>query len=114
MGHRAYQRIEIEGLNADISDGKFFFPGIISDISRFGMRLNDLPRRIDEKAKRMTAVVSGHGKNFKMIIKPRWAEKVGLRKMVGFEIINTPYEWTDFVMKLEPADNDDVFNSINI
>lgn len=114
MGNRAYQRIEVDGFNVDISDGKGFFPGVITDVSRFGVRMVDLPRRLDEKAKRMTAVVAGHGRNFKMIVRPKWVEQVGLRKMVGFEIVNTPYEWTDFVMNLEPQENSDIWDVINL
>ncbi len=114
MGNRTYERVEIEGLNADISDGKGFFPGVIYDISRFGLRMTDLPKRINEKKQRMTAVISGHGRNFKMIVRPRWVERVGLRKMVGFEIINTPYDWTDFVMRHEPQSEGDAWEVINL
>lgn len=113
MDNRVYNRIEIDGFNADISDGKGFFPGVIHDISRFGLRMTDLPKRMDDKKQRMTAIISGHGRNFKMVVKPRWAESFGLRKIVGFEIINTPYEWTDFVMKLEPRKVDDPREVIN-
>lgn len=114
MGKRVYERMEIEGFSADISDGKGFFPGAIYDISRFGLRMTDLPKRMDETKKRMTVVISGHGKNFKMIVRPRWVESSGLRKVVGFEIVNTPYEWTDFVMKLEPQKERDIWEVINL
>ena len=113
MGNRAYERMEIDGFNVDISDGKGFFPGVLYDISRFGLRMTDLPKRMDEKKQRMTAVISGRGKNFKMIVRPRWVERVGLRKMVGFEIINTPSEWTDFVMRLEPQSGGDYWEVIH-
>ncbi len=102
MGNRVYQRLEVKGISADLSDGKGFFPGVVSDVSRFGVGMTDLPKRINENTRRMTVVISGNGKNFKMLVKPRWAESVGRRKIMGFEIINTPFEWTDFIMKLEP------------
>ena len=112
--HRKYHRIEVDGFSADISDGVGFFPGVISDISRFGMLMSDLPKRINESTKRMTIVVSGHGKNFKMLVRPKWTESGGLRKKVGFEIINTPWEWTEFVMQMEPEIDDEVWDVINL
>ncbi len=114
MESRAYQRMEIQGLDADISDGIGFFPGVISDVSRFGIRMADLPKRISSDKRRMTIVISGHGKNFKMLVRPKWSSDTGLRKMMGFEILNTPWEWTDFVMKLEPTADLDVWDVINL
>ncbi|MEE4241113.1 MAG: hypothetical protein V2I36_06580 [Desulfopila sp.] len=110
MGNRVYQRIEIDGLKADISDGKGFFPGVVNDVSRFGVCMVDLPSRFDEKAMRMTAVISGRNKNFKILVRPKWSGLAGTRKMVGFEIINTPFDWTDFVMQLEPREDGSVWN----
>lgn len=114
MGNRVYQRIDIQGLNGDISDGAGFFPGSVTDISRFGMCMSDLPQRVNEQTKRMTVVISGHGKNFKMVVRPRWSEKTGMRKMVGFEILNTPWEWTDFVMNLEPREERQIWDVVNL
>lgn len=112
--HRKYQRMEVDGYNADISDGIGFFPGVVSDVSRFGFLMTDLPKRISPVAKRMTVVVSGHGKNFKMLVRPKWSNDSGFRKMMGFEIINTPWEWTEFVMKIEPDADHDVWDVINL
>ena len=112
--HRKYHRMDVEGFNADISDGIGFFPGVISDVSRFGILMKDLPKRLDDSARKMTVVVSGHGKNFKMLVRPKWSRQTGLRKKVGFEIINSPWEWTQFVMKMEPDVSDDVWDVINL
>lgn len=114
MGKRVYQRIEIDGLKADVSDGKGFFPGVVSDVSRFGIRMVDLPIRFNEKAIRMTAVISGRNRNFKMLVRPKWFGHSGVRKMVGFEIINTPFDWTDFVMNLEPKEDGSFWHSKTI
>ncbi len=114
MDKREYTRIEVDGLGADISDGVGFFPGTISDVSRFGLCMSDLPKRINNKTEKMTVVVSGHGKNFKMLVRPKWSTETGLRKMVGFQIVNTPWAWTDFVMQIEPESEDDVWGVINL
>ncbi len=114
MGNRVYLRMDVQGLKGDISDGAGFFPGVITDVSRFGMCMAELPTRVNVKTKRMTLVVSGLGKNFKMIVRPRWSENMGRRKMVGFEILNTPWEWTDFVMNLEPREEQNIWDVINL
>ncbi len=112
MGKRVYQRVEVYGFHADVSDGMGFFPGQVSDVSRFGLRMTDLPKRINEKVNRMTVVINGEGKNFKMLLKPKWSQPTGMRKMVGFEILNTPYEWTDFVLHREAKDDKDAWDVI--
>ncbi len=115
MENRQFQRVDINNLNADISDGIGFFPGTISDISRSGMCMTDLPKRLNDKTNKMTVVVNGQGKNFKMLVRPKWSAETGLRKMVGFEIINTPWQWADFVKKFEtPPDEEDVWDVINL
>ncbi len=114
MEKREYQRVGVDGLDADISDGIGFFPGTINDISRFGICMTDLPKRLNNKTDKMTVVVSGHGSNFKMIVRPKWSSEIGLHKMVGFQIINTPWAWTDFVMRFETEPDEDVWDVINL
>ncbi len=114
MENRKYQRLAIDGLSGDISDGVGFFPGTITDISRFGMRMTDLPKRLDDKMQKMTVVISGRGKNFKMLVRPKWITRTGFRKMMGFQIINTPWAWTDFVMAFEPGADADVWGDVDM
>lgn len=71
MKQRNHPRLEIKNLSVDASDGVGFFQGVISDVSRFGVCLTDLPKKLNRKAKIMTVVVSGQGKNFKMSVRPR-------------------------------------------
>jgi hypothetical protein len=95
----------IKNLWADVSDGKGFFSGIVTDLSRFGLRMTDLPAKLDNN-QRLSIVISGHGRNFKMLVKPRWAEKASTQKSVGVEIVNAPWGWTEFVMQMEPPPAD--------
>jgi hypothetical protein len=114
MGKRAYQRVEVQDFYVDVSDGVGFFPGAVSDISRFGVGMTDLPKRINETVERMTVVVTGQGKTFKMVVKPKWSDQNGLRKKIGCEIINTPYTWTDFVLRIEPREDNRSGNEITM
>jgi hypothetical protein len=114
MERRKYQRIVMENLSVDVSDGVGFFPGIVSDVSRFGMSMTDLPKRLDGDVKKMIVVISGKGGHFKMSVRPKWSTSDGLRKSVGAEISNTPWGWTEFVMNFEPVFHDDVWGEVRL
>jgi len=114
MEHRNYQRIALENYCVDAADGKGFFQGAVSDVSRFGVCLMGFSTRINVGAKRMTIVVSGQGKNFKMNIRPRWTMTDGVSKSVGAEILNPPWGWTEFVMNCEPKVDQDVWATVAI
>ncbi|MGW8158812.1 MAG: PilZ domain-containing protein [Desulfoprunum sp.] len=101
MEKRRHQRMTINNLWADVSDGKGFYSGMVTDLSRFGLRLTDLPLRCDT-SQRLSIVVSGQGKNFKMLARPCWTKKDNTQKSVGVEIMNASWGWTEFVMSHEP------------
>ena len=104
----------MEDLTVDVSDGVGFFPGVVSDISRFGIKIKDLPKRINAEAQRLTIVVSGRSGHFKMKVRPRWAKGTGHIKIIGAEISNVPWGWTEFVMGLEPIFQDEVWGSLRL
>ncbi len=52
MKQRNHPRLEIKNLSVDASDGVGFFQGMISDVSRFGVCLTDLPKKLNGKAKK--------------------------------------------------------------
>jgi hypothetical protein len=100
----------ITGMVADISDGKKFFSGMVHNISRFGLALNDIPAKIDSHADRLTVIVDGHGGHFKLKISPKWEIEAGRQKFIGGLIEQNSLAWTDFVMNFEP-ENDDVWGN---
>lgn len=114
MEQRNHPRLEIKNLSVDASDGVGFFQGMISDVSRFGVCLTDLPKKLTGKAKIMTVVVSGQGKNFKMSVRPRWSNIDGNGRSVGAEILNPPWGWTEFIMQYEPKLQDDVWATVSL
>jgi hypothetical protein len=103
MEKREHLRMAIENLSVDVADGVGFFQGMVSDISRFGICMADLSKRINGDAKRMTIVVSGKAGHFRMDVRPRWYTHGSSRHYVGAEIITVPIGWTEFVMNFEPA-----------
>jgi hypothetical protein len=102
MDKRRYQRMEISNLVVDVSDGNHFFPGSVSDISQHGILLTDIPNKLDDQARKLSIVVSGNGKNFKMQATPRWTSEQGANKKIGVELVDIPFDWTQFVNELEP------------
>jgi hypothetical protein len=114
MERRKYQRVALKSLSVDASDGIGFFPGVVSDVSRFGICITDLPKKLNGDVKKMTIVISGEGEHFKMNVQPRWSTRDDLRKSVGAEILNAPWGWTEFVMNFEPVFHDDIWGEVRL
>lgn len=100
MDKRNHRRIPLRNLSVDASDGFGFSQGKISDISKFGICMTDLPKSFCGQANSVTAIISGQGKYFKMIVHPRWSSTDDDSQSVGAEIIDPPSTWTEFVMRL--------------
>lgn len=111
MEKRSYPRIGLKNLTVDACDGFGFYVGMISDISRFGLCLTGLSLKLDGGAKKMTVIVSGEGRKFKMNIRPRWSISDNNSKTVGAQILDAPWSWTEFVMDFEPRGKDEVWMS---
>jgi PilZ domain len=105
MEKRQHPRIAMKNLFAYINDGKILTHGTIIDISRNGLALTDLSKRLQMHAKKLTVVVSGEKVDFKMTIRPRWFVQGGVKKTIGAQIITTPEGWMEFVMDKEPVIN---------
>jgi hypothetical protein len=113
MERRRYQRVAIDNLLVDVADGSGFFRGLVSDVSRFGVCISDLPQRLNADGD-MTIVVSGKGGNYKMNVRPRWYCHGNARKSVGVEIINIPKGWVEFVANFEPLLNKEEWGEIRL
>lgn len=101
MEKRRHQRLQIENLAVDASDGVGFLQGSVADASRCGVCVSDLQRRKGGDPARMTFVIHGRGKNFKITVRPKWSVTQGAGKTVGAEILDPPGLWTQFVMSFE-------------
>lgn len=104
----------MDGLFVDVADGAGFYRGVISDISRFGICMGDLPPRLNAAAEKMTIVVSGKGGSFKMNVSPRWYCQGNAGKSVGAEILHSPPDWLKFVMNFEPILDKEVWGEIRL
>jgi hypothetical protein len=110
MDKRKYPRIALQGMEADISDGRGFFTGTVHDISRFGLALDDISAKINSHAEFLTVIVNGKGGHFKLRVRPRWETVSGIQKIIGGHIDNSPIDWTGFVIRFE-HDKDDIWGN---
>ncbi len=104
--------MESSQLSIDISDGIGVSSGGAVDISRFGMRLVNLSKRLRRDSDNYTVVATTKdGKTFKFKVKPKWEETGLSSRTLGVEIENVPSKWTEYVKTLEPGadDKDDVW-----
>ncbi|MEE4313433.1 MAG: PilZ domain-containing protein [Desulfofustis sp.] len=113
MEKRKHPRMVMSNLEADISDGKGFFSGVVNDISRFGLSITDVPKRLDRSADIYSIIVDGPGTHFKLLARPIWEEDDGSYKVIGAQIENSPWTWTEFVMRHEPEVEGDLRNKAN-
>jgi hypothetical protein len=91
----------IANIEADVSDGSGFFNGIVQDISRFGLAIKNIPNRLDNSADIYSVILDGPGTHFKLLVRPVWEIDDGANKTIGAQIENSPWTWTEFVMRQE-------------
>ena len=93
-------RIEFN-MAADISDGSLVFDGTVSNITRKGFMISDVPQTFDFYSPKWVAIVNGTEKKFKLPIKPRWSKTQGKCKEIGFQIISPSLNWVKFINELD-------------
>lgn len=106
MNKRRHPRIAMTGMVADISDGRGFYTGMVHDISRYGLALEDIPAKINSHVDHLTVIVDGQGGHFKLRVNPKWEDVAGRQKLIGGRIEHCSIAWTNFVMHFEPEPDD--------
>ncbi|MBU0728741.1 MAG: PilZ domain-containing protein [Proteobacteria bacterium] len=98
-------RIQV-AMSSTVSDGNFFYEGMVANVSRSGLRISDLPKRFDPHAKKCTTVITGKGESYKLVLEPCWSKDDGLYQEVGFRIISSPLDWALFMDEIDSDDAD--------
>lgn len=80
--------------------------GTVSNISRNGLLLNDIPQTFKSRSKKLTILVSAKGKTLTMQIEPKWLQGHEAIRKMGAVILDPPLDWTLFVLIREPGDED--------
>lgn len=101
---RKHPRMETSRLSIDISDGIGVSSGGAVDISRYGMCLVNLSKRLRKDSNNYTVVVTtDDGRIFKFKVRPKWEETGLSSRSLGVEIENVPGKWIEYVRSLEPG-----------
>ncbi|MDK9707572.1 MAG: PilZ domain-containing protein [Desulforhopalus sp.] len=106
MKKRRHQRVEVQNLVANLSDGVEFFSATVCNISRLGILLNDIPQKLKSQGKKLSIIVSAKGRNFRMQVQQKWVSGNTSEGKMGVEILDPPMGWTVFAMICEPKDED--------
>ena len=101
MEHRKYPRLNAAEMDISISDRIGFSNGIVKDVSRFGVCITDIPRRLQPENDCITVVINNRDKRFKLQLKPQWEKQEGLTIATGTAIDEAPWEWVELIMRME-------------
>ena len=107
---RRHFRIDVQGVEVDISDDIGFCSAGVVNISRAGVCLCEMSRRLRVRDDSFLVIISVQGYRFKTHVWSRWNAEQNMGAVLGVELKNIPWGWTEFVTTLEPA-ADDVWSS---
>jgi len=101
MEHRKYPRLNAAEMDISISDKIGFSSGTVKDVSRFGVCITDIPRRLQLENDCITVIINNRDKRFKLQLKPQWEKQDGLTIATGTIIDEAPWEWAELIMEME-------------
>ncbi len=91
---RKYRRVLSSDLVGDLVDGQKIIGGIVENISPGGFEITNLPKSFAAEKHIYTTVLSGGGKHYKILARPRWRKKKGEYHIdMGFKILDAPWQW---------------------
>jgi hypothetical protein len=106
MDKRRYQRIDVQNVVANLSNGVNSFSGTVNDVSRDGMLLADIPKELHDWRGEFSIIVSAGDIDCKMLVVPKWISENYSENRMGLAILDAPLDWTVFVMNYEPRGED--------
>ncbi len=106
MDKRRHQRIEVQNLIANLSNGVDSYSGTVSDVSRVGLLVTDIPQELNNQGEKLSIIISTKGKDFKMAVVPKWVSGNKSKNKMGLAILNAPSDWTGFIMNHEQTYED--------
>jgi len=98
---RKHQRVAVDGMSVDLSDGTGFCSGVVQDISQSGLCVADMTMRFGKNSGVFTVVAASGHRRFKLRVKPVWEESSGSTKRMGLEIREPSWAWLEYVWSLE-------------
>lgn len=98
--NRRYTRVMLEGFSADLADNNGIHVGVIQDVSATGLKMVGLPPNFSAEKRFYRMVLAGKGRYYKAMVIPCWTRKDAVSDSldVGFRLVSSPWEWTEFVL----------------
>lgn len=99
---RLYPRISsLDNTVAEIFMGDTTCTGLICNISKFGIKLKDIPEKFSDKFDKLTIVFRKYGVDHNLTIEPKWVSKTDSGQQMGAKIAAVPSGWGDFISHSE-------------
>ncbi len=100
MNKRRHQRIEVQNLVANLSNGVDSYSGTVSDVSPVGLLVTDTLQELNNQGEKLSIIISVKGKDFKMAVVQKWVSGSKSKNKMGLAILDAPLDWAGFMMKL--------------
>jgi hypothetical protein len=97
---RRHQRIEVQNLVANLSNGVDSYSGTVSDVSPVGLLVTDTLQELNNQGEKLSIIISAKDKDFKMAVVPKWVSGNKSKNKMGLAILHAPLDWTGFMMTL--------------
>ena len=95
---RVDRRISTTGLSAEVADGNGVYNGLVSNISRAGICLANLPERLSNPATRLSVIIRDKTEEYCFFLTPTWTERSSSAgRCIGGRLENVPAKWSTFV-----------------
>ena len=101
--HRRYSLKEGNCVEVRMGDNacSIICTGLLSDISRVGISLTEIPVMFLDRVERLTVVIRGYGEDHTLRIKPKWSVATVAGKQIGAEIESASAGWQQFLKTIE-------------
>ncbi len=101
MEKRQHVRTSMDGMTVYVCDDRGLCAGTLKDISRFGVCITDIPRKLQTLDGSFDAVIHGAGYSFKLRLHEKWKAGNNHTTMVGAVIDSVSRDWTEMTLRNE-------------
>lgn len=93
-------------MTSTLADGSLLFEGMVTNISKSGIKVVDIPTKFTMKDGACRSVISARGRNYRLTLTPVWIENKGHNLEVGFKIVEPTTDWQLLLKELDPPERD--------
>ena len=95
---RRSTRFDITPVRVKVTDGNHFHAATINNISTLGIGLKNLPKKIFDKADRLTVIINDKKQNHHTLyVQPVWTTRGSSGLKLGARVETASSKWSDFM-----------------